>query len=255
MKPVLFELGGLHFSSYGVSKALAAVVAGWLIAKELRRVGRDPELAYSLVIGGVVAGFIGAKVNYLIETAASTGMVMTMDLGGTGFTWYGGLIAGAAAVLLIARHHGISARLIAGITAAPLAFAYAIGRIGCLLAGDGTYGKPSDLPWAMSFPHGTVPTTQTVQPTPLYEAIFAAALGALLWRLRTRMAPGRLFALFAIGMGLMRFLVEFLRLNTPVLLGLTEAQLWSLGLVAFGVAIAYRAGMFRRPAAQSASPA
>ncbi len=237
MKPVLVHFGGFDVTSYGASKALAALVAGWLIAKDLRRIGRDPGLAYSLTLGGFIAGFAGAKVNFLVENARH---LSWSDLGGTGFTWYGGMIAGAAAVLVIARRHGIPASVIAGITAAPLAFAYAIGRIGCLLAGDGTYGKPSDLPWAMSFPHGTVPTLQRVHPTPLYEAIVAFALGILLWRLRPRLSPPHLFALFAVGMGVMRFLIEFLRLNSPVVVGLTEPQLWSLALIAVGVAVGFR---------------
>jgi hypothetical protein len=170
MRPVLFHLGGIAVTSYGLSKALAGLVAGWLLARELRRVGRDPSLAYPLTVAALVAGFAGAKLNYLLENAGHLG---SAGLGGTGFTWYGGMIGGAAAVLVIAHRHGIPTRLIAGISAAPLAFGYAIGRIGCLLAGDGTYGKPSDLPWAMSFPDGTVPTLQRVQPTPLYEAIAA----------------------------------------------------------------------------------
>lgn len=251
MKPVLLELGSLHITSYGVSKALAALVAGWLIARELRRLGRDPELAYPLTLGGALAGFAGAKVNYLLE---NPGQLDAAGFGGTGFTWYGGLVAGAAAVLLMARRHGIPPRLIAGISAAPLAFAYAIGRIGCLLAGDGTYGEPSALPWAISFPDGTVPTTQQVHPTPLYEAIAAAGLGALLWRLRTRMAPERLFAVFAVGMGVMRLLVELVRINPPVLLGLSEAQLFSLALVALGTVIAFRTGMLRRTVPQHGAP-
>lgn len=78
-------------------------------------------------------------------------------------------------MLVVARRHRISPSLIAGVSAVPLAVAYGIGRLGCLLAGDGTYGVPSDLPWAMSFPQGTIPTTERVHPTPLYEAIGAFA--------------------------------------------------------------------------------
>jgi len=214
-------------------------------------VDRDPALATTLTLAGLVAGFAGAKVNYLLENA---GHLSWSDLGGTGFTWYGGMLAGAAAVLFVARRNGIRPALIAGITAAPLAFAYAIGRIGCLLAGDGTYGKPSDLPWAMSFPHGTVPTLERVHPTPLYEAIAAFALGLWLWRLRTRLSPERLFAVFAISMGAMRFLIEFLRLNSHVFLGLTEAQLWSLGLVLLGLALARRRSAQAQPPAPLPTP-
>jgi phosphatidylglycerol---prolipoprotein diacylglyceryl transferase len=243
VRPVLFHLGGFAVQSYGVSKALAVLVAGWLIARELARRDRDPALAYPLTLWGAVAGFAGAKLYYIAEHAGSLSI---HDLGGTGFTWYGGLIGGAAAVLLVARKRGLPARLVAGIVSAPLAFAYGIGRLGCLLAGDGTYGKPSDLPWAMSFPHGTVPTTVPVQPTALYEAIVAFALGAVLWRLRDRISPTAQFATFAIAMGTERFLVELVRIDPTVAAGLSQPQLWSLALAAVGVALASRLPLARR---------
>jgi phosphatidylglycerol:prolipoprotein diacylglycerol transferase len=243
VRPVLFHLGGFGLQSYGVSKALAALVAGWLVYKELARWGRNPAIAFPLTLWGTVAGFAGAKLYYLAEHGGS---LTLHDLGGTGFTWYGGLIAGSAAVLLVARRHGLPVSLVAGITAAPLAFAYGIGRLGCLLAGDGTYGKPSDLPWAMSFPHGTVPTTVRVHPTPLYEAIVAFALGAVLWRLRARLSPAAQFATFAIVMGLSRFLVEFVRINPAVIAGLSQPQLWSLALIGVGIAVVVRLARLRR---------
>ena len=237
MRPVLLELGGLELTSYGASKALAALVAGAMLATELRRRGRDPEHAYSLVLWALFGGFAGAKLYYLAEHAGSLSL---HDFGGTGFTWFGGLLGGAAATAVVARRRGIPLGLMAGMAAAPLAVAYGVGRLGCLLAGDGTYGTPSDLPWAMSFPEGTVPTLERVHPTPLYEAIAAFLVGALLWRLRLRLAPLALFALYAVLMGIARILVEFIRLNDEVVLGLSGPQLWSLALVALGLLLAWR---------------
>ena len=68
---------------------------------------------------------------------------------------------------------------------------YAIGRIGCQLAGDGDYGKPWDGPWAMAYPNGTVPTTETVHPTPIYETLAMGGVAWCLWRMRDRVPPGR----------------------------------------------------------------
>ena len=53
------------------------------------------------------------------------------------------MIAGVATVVVMTRRYGLPLGQFAGIVAAPLALAYGIGRIGCFLAGDGTYGKPS----------------------------------------------------------------------------------------------------------------
>lgn len=70
---------------------------------------------------------------------------------------------------------------VAGAAAAPLSVAYAVGRIGCLISGDGTYGRPTTLPWGMTFPNGVVATDVPVDPTPLYEALSALAIAGFLW--------------------------------------------------------------------------
>ena len=135
MKPILFELGGLEFTSYGLSKALAAIVAGLLLARELRRRRLDRELAYSLILAGVVGGFAGAKLYYLAENAGS---LTAHDLGGTGFTWFGGVIGGAAAVAWIARRRGLSLGAVAGMAPIPLAVAYEAGWAVCWRATERT---------------------------------------------------------------------------------------------------------------------
>lgn len=234
MRPVLFEVLGFPVNSYGVSKAAAALVAGWLLAREFRRLGWDPDRAWSLVLWATLAGFVGGKLYYLAE---NLGNLSPHAFGTSGFTWYGGLIAGALTVVVLGRRYSLPLADLAGVVAAPLSFAYAIGRLGCFLSGDGTYGKPSDLPWAMAFPDGTMPTTVPVHPTALYEAAFALALGVLLWALRTRLAPLTVFGLYAALSGTARFLVEEVRINREVLLGLTQPQLWSALLVAVGVGL------------------
>ena len=121
--------------------------------------------------------------------------------------------------------------------AVPLAVGYAIGRVGCQLSGDGDYGTPSDLPWAMAYPDGTVPTTDEVHPTPVYETLAMGLAGVVLWHLRDRFAPGVLFGLYLMIAGVERFLVEFIRRNDDVVAGLTLAQLIGLAMLALGAAI------------------
>lgn len=243
MRPVLF---GLPVSGYGVSKALAALVAAWLLAKEFRRLGWDPDLATPVVMRATLFGFAGAKAYYLLEHAGS---LTLHDLGGSGFTWYGGFLAGVTTIELDARHHHhLPVGLLAGAAALPLSVAYGIGRLGCLLAGDGTDGRPSGLPWAVAFPHGTVPTSVAVHPTPAYESLAAFAIAGVHWLLRDRVAPTVLFGVYAVLTGTARVLVEVVRVNRPVVLGLTQPQLWSLVLVVVGGVLVWR-GRHRRAAA------
>jgi phosphatidylglycerol:prolipoprotein diacylglycerol transferase len=106
----------------------------------------------------------------------------------------------------------------------------------------------------MSYPDGTVPTDRTVHPTPVYETL-AMGLGAwMLWQLRDRVRPGVLFAIYLLYAGVERFLVEFLRRNPEAALGLTQAQLESLAMIAAGAVwiaiVSRRHGGIGRPAAK-----
>ena len=235
MRPVLLSIFGFDIQTYGVSKALAAWVAALLLARAFERRGMGSrQQAYSLVLWSTVWGFLGAKVYYLLEHLPT----LTMhDFGGMGFTWYGGLIAGTAASLLMIRRWGLPLGAVAGAMAVPLSVAYAIGRLGCLVSGDGTYGRPTSLPWGMTFPNGVVATDVPVHPTPLYEAVAALLIAGLLWWLGRRTSGPALFGWYLILSGAARFLVEFLRTNDPVVVGFTQPQLWALASVSGGTAL------------------
>ena len=118
---------------------------------------------------------------------------------------------------------------------------YGVGRIGCLVSGDGDYGIPTSLPWGMSFPHGLVPTTQRVHPTPIYELIVALLIAAYLWRRGAKSADGRTPPLgqitgeYLVLSGVARFLVEFIRINPRIYWGMTNAQVASLCSIAAGI--------------------
>jgi phosphatidylglycerol:prolipoprotein diacylglycerol transferase len=177
---------------------------------------------------------------------------------GIGMANIGGVLGGAIAVLAWAWRRGFLGLALLDLAAAPLALGYAIGRIGCQLSGDGDYGKAWDGPWAMAYPHGTKPIDTPVHPTPIYETLAMGLIAYALWRLRDRYQTGILFALYLILAGTERLLVEFIRRNDHVLLGLTQAQLISLAMIAVGAAwLAVRITrrtVLRDPGTQRAAP-
>ncbi|HEY8583758.1 MAG TPA: prolipoprotein diacylglyceryl transferase family protein, partial [Capillimicrobium sp.] len=154
--------------------------------------------------------------------------------GGSGLTFWGGAVGGAAGVLLWAWWRKFLSWDLADMGGIGLAIGYSIGRIGCQLSGDGDYGRPSDLPWAMAYPDGTVPTTDEVHPTPIYETLSMGIVAWLLWRWRDRFRPGVILALYLLAAGLERFLVEFVRRNQDAALGLTAPQLEAAGAFVLG---------------------
>jgi phosphatidylglycerol---prolipoprotein diacylglyceryl transferase len=236
MQPEI-HLGPVTLQSFGLMMGLGFVVAGWLASKYLKELGRPADWAYEMVFAALVGGLVGARLWSVIENwDEAKDDVFGSLFSGSGLVFYGGLFGGALAVLLWAWWRGVLDAKTFDVAAPGLAAAYAIGRIGCQLAGDGDYGKDWDGPWAMAYPHGTVPTTTPVHPTPVYETLTMGIVAILLWRWRHRWRPGTLFALWALLAGIERFLVEFVRRNPAELLGLTQPQLISIVMIAGGAA-------------------
>src|SRR5215212_3069294 len=136
---------------------LGFVVAGIFAAKYLTEIGRPADWAYEMTFAALVGGIVGARLWSVIENwDEAKDDVFGSLFSGSGLVFYGGLLGGAICVLGWAKWRGVLDLKTLDVAAVPLAAAYAIGRIGCQLAGDGDYGKAWDGPWAMAYPHGTV---------------------------------------------------------------------------------------------------
>lgn len=235
MRPILFELGPLEVKAYGTFIALAFVAAWLVLRHELDRRGARRDVAARLAIAAAVGGFVGARAYWLLEHAGEASFAD--PFAAAGFTWYGGVLGGALAVLLTARRVGVGLPDLLAASAPALALGYALGRVACQFAGDGTYGQRSELPWAMAYPNGEVPTTERVHPTPIYETLAGLVFFAILLRLRDRLAPHRLFGLYLLLSGTARFLVELIRLNDEIVFGLTQPQLFAAAFALAGAAL------------------
>jgi phosphatidylglycerol:prolipoprotein diacylglycerol transferase len=234
------ELGPVTLQTFGLMFALAFLAAGALIWKRLGEIGKPPDWAYEIGFAALIGGVVGSRLYYVVEHWSEVNDDLLGNVvSGSGLVWYGGALGGALAVGLWAWYRDFLRLALLDLAAPALALGYAVGRIGCQLSGDGDYGEAWGGPWAMAYPDGTVPTTEEVHPTPVYETL-AMGFGAwLLWRLRERFRAGVLFALYLVYAGAERFLVEFIRRNDEVALGLTAAQWQSLAMVLAGLAWLY----------------
>src|SRR5271168_769601 len=248
------HLGPLLVPTFGLMIAAAMVVAYYVLRADMARRGlaaKDTSTAEMFVAVPALVGIVGAKINHVLETprelfADPLGQIFSRY----GLAWFGGLIAGFAAFVWLARRQKFPLLEVFDAGSAAAAVGYGVGRIGCLLSGDGDYGIPTSLPWGMSFPHGLVPTTDRVHPTPIYELIAACAIAWILWRLGTQQLtarratgvwrPGGVFAAYLILTGVARFLVEFIRINPRSFLGMSNAQAASAVSVIVGVVLWWR---------------
>jgi phosphatidylglycerol:prolipoprotein diacylglycerol transferase len=249
------DVFGLELKTFGIFFALNFVAWGLMAARRFRELGRSEDLAYELVFAALGGGVVGAKLYWAIDNGELT---LSGLFSGSGLTWYGGLIGGAVVVIAWAKWRGVFTPYLLDIAGIGLALGYAVGRVGCQISGDGDYGEPSDLPWAMAYPDGVVPTTDEVHPTPIYEAASMGLVAWALWRLRDALRPGAVFALYLVLAGVERFLVEFVRRNEDAALGLTQAQLISVAMIVGGavaLALLRRGGGLRLgpPAPRSAT--
>jgi phosphatidylglycerol:prolipoprotein diacylglycerol transferase len=226
---------GLSIKTFGLFFALNFAAWGLLCARRLKELGKPVEWAYEIVTVALVGGLIGARAYWLIQNHEN--LSLGDVFGGSGLIWYGGLAGGVLFVCAWAYRKRFLNLSLVDIAGPGLALGYAIGRIGCQVSGDGDYGKAWDGPWAMGYPEGTVPTDPgvTVHPTPIYETFTMGLLAFALWQMRDRVRPGVMFAVYLVGAGLERFLVEFLRRNNDVALGLTAAQFEAAALFLGGV--------------------
>jgi phosphatidylglycerol---prolipoprotein diacylglyceryl transferase len=169
-----------------------------------------------------IGGLIGARLLFIIEEWEHFfRTLLSFLLSGSGFSWFGGLLVGGLTTAWSFKKYRLPFWEAADMSAPALALAYGMGRIGCFLAGDGTWGKVSDMPWAMAFPNAVAgwadpltgvpyPPGVRVHPTQLYELVKSLIVFAILWSVRKRPhAPGMIFYLYLILAGSMRFIVEF----------------------------------------------
>lgn len=238
---------------------LAFVAAFFVLQGEIKRrnLSIDPS---TIIVYMAIAGILGAKIWHVIDTPAARlpwNQVFSWQAFHwfrSGFAWFGGFVGGITTLLLLARKYRISMLTMLDICSPATAIGYAVGRIGCLISGDGDYGRPTawHWPWGMSFPNGLVPTTEVcvqrgwpancnVYPTPIYEFIAGVLIFWYLWRRGKRavqhpLAAGVITGEFLVLFGLERFLVEFLRINPRVVFGIwSNAQFAGLLTAVAGI--------------------
>jgi prolipoprotein diacylglyceryltransferase len=264
----IIAAAGFAYSKYR-EKEKTKLAEPKLIKQELK----PYELVGNMTMIAAVAGILGAKVFHNLENldellADPIGALLSFS----GLSIYGGLIIGGASVLYYAVKNNLTWIHVADACAPGLMAAYAMGRVGCQMSGDGDWGTPNNLAkpewmsflpdWMWSYDYnGNVlgrdlgSTGNPVEfidagisyiyegnawPTPFYETIMATVIFLILWGLRKKiMIPGVIFSLYLILNGIERFFIEKIRINPDYhFMGIdaTQAELIAILMVIFGLA-------------------
>jgi phosphatidylglycerol---prolipoprotein diacylglyceryl transferase len=264
------NIGSWHIGTFGLLLWLAAVCATVVLHRNFVRNGVDAD-ALNVVAFSVIAGIIGAKAWHELQNVHELELAWQIILRPgahhpmdvlknfliwfqAGFAWFGGLLAGIATLAWqgrVARFKGplegtqgerVGSLRMLDLAAPAAAIGYGVGRIGCLLSGDGDYGINTTLPWGVHMAKNALvppnPPTAMVQPTPVYELLFSIVVFWILWKLGERHKPiGWLTGMYLLLAGVGRFQVEFVRINPKLYWGMSNAQVAAIGSVAAGIAV------------------
>jgi phosphatidylglycerol:prolipoprotein diacylglycerol transferase len=240
-----FSLGPLTFRLNGLLLVLGIAVAALLAARESKRRGFDPETIYYLFLPMVIWGTVGARIWHIltpplssVQLGLTTGHYLTHFLDVLAF-WLGGYgipgawIGGSIALFFFARKNELSFWELADVLAPGLALAQAIGRLGNYFNQE-LYGLPTALPWKIfvepAYRLVGFEAVEYYHPLFAYEMILNFInLFFLLWIVRrfvNVLNTGSFFLAYLGFYSLVRFLLEFLRLDVALVSGLNINQVF-----------------------------
>ena len=245
MHPEFLTIGSFTIRWYGVMAALGFLTALAVVRRNRRYAKLDNDQATNLVMLGMIAGVVGARIFYVVQNfryyAAHPEAIIRIDQGGLVF--YGGFLLATAALIFCARRWRADCVRVCDILTPALAWAHALGRVGCFLNGC-CFGKPTAAAWAVVYPRGSEPFirygAQGLHPVQLYEALLNIVLGGVLLHLVRKGKRGVAMATYIFAYGILRFLDEFFRgdhVQADRVMGFTPAQVIGFALIPLGLGL------------------
>ena len=239
--PILFHLGPLAVSWYGIAVAVAIATGFWLITRETRRRGLPVDEIGGVVPWALIGGLVGARLLHVVDRwdyyAAHPLQVFAIQNGGLAIL--GAILGGALASGIYLLRRGLPVRRLFDAAAPGIVLGQAIGRLGCLVTGD-ALGPATNGSWGVVYlnPHAQAPQLGVAyQPVFLYEMAWDLTVFGVLWLLRKRLpAEGQLFAVYLALYAVGKFGLTFLRSEVIWFGGLQEAQWLAIGALLVALA-------------------
>jgi phosphatidylglycerol:prolipoprotein diacylglycerol transferase len=256
--PTGFNIGPLFVHYYGLIIMMGALAAAWLADRLARKRGLEDELIWDALPWLLVAGIIGARIWHILTPSASnvamgittkyyfSNPLAMINIRNGGLGIPGGVLGGVLALYIFARKRKVSFPVLLDILAPGLILAQAIGRWGNFINQE-LYGAPSDLPWAIPIdPIHRLPGFEEFthfHPLFLYESLLNLAIAGILLYVGSRFSKvlkvGDVFLMYMVGYPMVRFSLEFMRLDSSYVGGINANQtvMAVIALVSIGALI------------------
>lgn len=242
MYPILIQLGSFQLRTYGVIVALSFLLALWLSAREAKRKGLDPALIQDFAFYAFLGGIAGARIYFVVFSDPAYFLdrpweILAVWHGGLGVI--GALIGGLLTALWYCRKKNLSFWRLADVLAPGIILGQAAGILACLATGD-SYGRPTDLAWAITYtdPRAMAPRNIALHPVEFYEMAAYFLVFLIVWSARAKSKfEGSVFLTYLAGYGVARLFVEFFRGNPAIFAwGIPAAQVFGVALLFLSIA-------------------
>ena len=244
INPVTFTIGSISVRWYGIMMALAIL---WLVVWMTWQIGKGAKISYDTLftaaLVGIPSGIILSRLLHVVDRWDYYGQNLGHIIGASGLSAYGAILGATLGVWIYSKFSKLQFGYFTDLIAPGIILAQAIGRVGCTINGC-CYGIETSLPWGLvcTHPKSLAPLGMATHPTMIYELIYNLLVFAVLLKLRGRFKPdGSLFLIYLSLYSLWRVGTDFLRVGTPFLFGLHQAQIIGLIILAITVPLlAYR---------------
>lgn len=223
MFPEIFSIGSFSIRSYGLTLAISFFFGVFYAKYVTKRDNKpfEPYLTLSYIL--IFCGVIGARVSYvLFHISEFQGRWMDTfnpfggnEFGISGLNLYGGVILSIIGGFLYCKFKKMPITETFDYFAPTLAFGLGITRIGCFMNGC-CFGTPTDLPWGVSFPEGSLPyyifQNQHLHPSQLYSSLYGLGLFLILhFQMKKKSFHGQIVAILFMVEAVFRYLIESVR--------------------------------------------
>ena len=229
VKPILFHVGNISITSYSFFVSLGLVVGVIIYFYNSKKQKSLNDNGIFIALGSLLGGIFGAKIlEWILNYRLFFANINNVGILFSGRTIVGGLIGGVIGAVITKKILGVKEKR-GNIFAPAVAMGVAIGRLGCFFTGC-CYGKSTNLPWGVDF-GDHIPR----HPTQIYESLFMLLMFFYLEKIKNRkdIRPGQLFKILMISYFVFRFLIEFIRVEPVVFVGLTAFQIISIGVIIY----------------------